>query len=175
MLNPDRGLNSLQPTRDREVLDWPSWPSYEQDEIAAATKALRTGLVNYWTGRQGQEFEREFSAYVGTRRAVAVSNGSVGLGCALRALNLEPESEVIVSPRTFVASVSEILLAGLTPVFADVDPDSQNISPESIEVRISERTGAIIAVHLAGWPCDMPKITALAECALGQILLTIKS
>ena len=163
MLNAAGGLEVLHLNSDEAISDLPSWPSYDQDEIAAATDALRRGCVNYWTGEQGREFEREFSSYLGTSHAVAVSNGSVALACALRALRLEPGAEVIVSPRTFVASVSEILLAGALPVFADVDPESQNITPESIEPLINKRTAAIVAVHVAGWPCDMPRINALAE------------
>ena len=163
MLNaPDR-LEVLPLDSDEVGLDLPSWPSYDHDEVAAATDVLRRGCVNYWTGDQGREFEREFSVCIGTRHAVAVSNGSVALACSLRALNLETGAEVIVSPRTFVASVSEILLAGALPVFADVDPRSQNITPETIEPLISDRTAAIVAVHVAGWPCDMPEINALAE------------
>jgi dTDP-4-amino-4,6-dideoxygalactose transaminase len=163
MLNPAGGLEVLHLNSDEVISDLPTWPSYDQDEIAAATDALRGGCVNYWTGEQGREFEREFSSYLGTSHAVAVSNGSVALACALRALSLRPGAEVIVSPRTFVASVSEILLAGALPVFADVDPGSQNITPESIEPLINKRTAAIVAVHVAGWPCDMPRINALAE------------
>ena len=163
MLNVADRLEVLHLGGDEPISDLPSWPSYDHDEVVAATDALKRGCVNYWTGEQGREFEREFSAYIGTSHAVAVSNGSVALACSLRALNLEPRAEVIVSSRTFVASVSEILLAGALPVFADVDPRSQNITPETIEPLISERTAAIVAVHVAGWPCDMPKINALAE------------
>ncbi|SVB80150.1 uncharacterized protein METZ01_LOCUS233004, partial [marine metagenome] len=163
MLNAPDGLKILSLDSDEAGLDLPSWPSYDHDEVAAATDALKRGCVNYWTGDQGREFEREFSICIGTRHAVAVSNGSVALACSLRALNFEPGAEVIVSPRTFVASVSEILLAGALPVFADVDRRSQNITPETIEPLISDRTAAIVAVHVAGWPCDMPKINALAE------------
>jgi len=163
MLNRAGGLQVLYPDNDEASKDLPSWPSYDRDEIAAATDALRTGRVNYRAGEQGRGFEREFSAYIGTSHAVAVSNGSVALACALRALRLEPGAEVIVSPRTFVASVSEILLAGSLPVFADVDSESQNITPESIDPLINKRTAAIVAVHVAGWPCDMPGINALAD------------
>lgn len=163
MLNASDGLEVPSLDSGETGLDLPSWPSYDHDEIAAATDALRTGCVNYWTGDQGRRFEREFSVCIGTRHAVAVSNGSVALACSLRALNLEPGAEVIVSPRTFVASVSEILLAGALPVFADVDRMSQNITPETIERLISDRTAAIVAVHVAGWPCNMPKINALAQ------------
>jgi dTDP-4-amino-4,6-dideoxygalactose transaminase len=140
----------------------PPWPLFENDEIAAATAVLRTGRVNYWTGEECRLFEKEFAKSHGVARAIAVSNGSVAIGMALRALQLPPNSEVIVTPRTFVATVSEIVLAGHTPIFADVDRDSQNLTVESIAPLISDRTAAIVVVHLAGWPCDMRRIVQLA-------------
>jgi dTDP-4-amino-4,6-dideoxygalactose transaminase len=143
--------------------EFPGWPSYGSDEIVSAIDILNSGQVNYWTGNEGRVFEKEFETYSGSRHAVAVGNGSMALGTSLRALNLEPGAEVIVTPRTFIASVSEIVLANAVPVFADVDPISQNITPETIEPLISNRTGAIMTVHLAGWPCDMEKIRALAD------------
>ena len=146
----------------KETLKFPTWPVYAQDEVDVATAVLRSGAVNYWAGDHGRRFEREFAAYIGADHGVAVSNGSLALGIALRGLNLRPGAEVIVTPRTFIASVSEILLAGAVPVFADVDPDSQNISTETIEPLIGQRTAAIMTVHLAGWPCDMPGIVDLA-------------
>ncbi len=141
----------------------PSWPSFEDDEIAAATAVLRRGQVNYWTGNECRLFEKEFAESHGVARAIAVSNGSVAIGMALRALQLPPNSEVIVTPRTFVATVSEIVLAGHVPVFADVDRDSQNLTVETIAPLISDRTAAILVVHLAGWPCDMGRIVQLAS------------
>lgn len=144
-------------------LEFPAWPRYRAEEIEAASEILRSGRVNYWTGDEGRNFEREFSAYIGTEHAVAVSNGSAALGVALRALQLTPGAEVVVTPRTFVATVSEILLAGLRPVFADVDPDSQNLTSETIAAVLSERTEAVLVVHLAGWPCEMESIVSLAE------------
>ncbi len=140
----------------------PGWPVYADDEITSTEKVLASGRTNYWTGNEGRSFEQEFAEYFGVNRAITVSNGSVALGIALRALQLPPNSEVIVTPRTFIATASEILLAGHRPIFADIDLDSQNITAETIEPLISERTGAVMLVHLAGWPCDMPAITSLA-------------
>jgi dTDP-4-amino-4,6-dideoxygalactose transaminase len=142
---------------------WPHWPVYADDEISASSRVLQTGRVNYWTGSEGRLFEQEFAEYVGLRHGIAVANGSVALGIALRALNLGPGAEVVVTPRTFIASVNEIILAGAVPVFADVDVDSQNVTAESVAAVISPRTAAILAVHLAGWPCDMPGLTDLAN------------
>jgi dTDP-4-amino-4,6-dideoxygalactose transaminase len=141
---------------------FPKWPVHEDDELRAVEQVLASGQVNYWTGREGVRFEQEFVDYLGVKHAVAVSNGSVALGLALRTLDLNNGAEVIVTPRTFIASVSEIILAGGVPVFADIDPESQNISAQTIEPLIGPRTEAIMTVHLAGWPCDMPAINELA-------------
>ena len=143
--------------------EFPNWPEYSAQEAEIVTEVLRSGRVNYWTGEQGRLFEQEFAAYHDVSHGIAVSNGSVALGIALRALELPANAEVIVTPRTFIASVSEILLAGATPVFADVDRDSQNLTAESIEAVLSDKTAAVLVVHLAGWPCDMPAITELAR------------
>ena len=124
---------------------------------------LRSTRVNYWTGEEGREFERDFADWCGSRHAVAVSNGTVALDLALRALEIGPGDEVVVTPRSFLASASCVVTAGATPVFADVDHDSGNITPASIEEACTPRTRAVICVHLGGWPCDMELIMALAE------------
>lgn len=139
------------------------WPVFDEEQVAAAADVLRSGKVNYWTGSEGREFEREFAAFCGTNHAVAVANGTLALDLALQGCGIGPGDEVIVAPRTFIASVSCVVNAGATPVFADVDPDSGNISPETIAAVVTDRTRAVIPVHLAGWPCDMPGIVSLAE------------
>jgi dTDP-4-amino-4,6-dideoxygalactose transaminase len=136
---------------------------YADDEIAAVQQVLASGKVNYWTGTEGREFEREYAAYVGVDHGIALANGSVALELALRALHIGAGDEVIVTPRTFIASASSIVICGAAPVFADVDPDSQNITAETIAPHINSRTRAIILVHLAGWPCDMAPILELAK------------
>ena len=141
----------------------PAWPVFGDDEINAASSVLASGKVNYWTGEQGRQFELEFAAFAGTRYAVAVANGTVALELALHALEIGPGDEVIVPSRSFVASASCVVMRGATPVFADVDPDSQNISAETIVRALTPRTSAIIAVHLAGWPCNMDPILAIAR------------
>lgn len=138
------------------------WPSFSEDEALAVANVVRSNKVNYWTGQIGREFEREFAAWTGTAHAIALSNGTLALDLALKALGIGPGDEVIVTPRTFIASVSCVVTAGATPVFVDVDRDSGNISPATIAPRITDRTRAVIAVHLAGWPCDMDGIMALA-------------
>jgi dTDP-4-amino-4,6-dideoxygalactose transaminase len=139
------------------------WPYYAEDEIQAVTDVLNSGKVNYWTGSVARQFEQAYASYVGVKHAIAVANGTVALDLAWIALGVGQGDEVIVTSRTFLASVSSIVLAGAIPVFADVDLDSQNITVETIAPLITPRTKAILCVHLAGWPCDMPKITALAR------------
>ena len=144
-------------------LPFAPWPHYAEDEIEAVTKVLRSGKVNYWTGQEGRHFEEEYAAAVGCGYAVALANGTNALELALVALQIPPGSEVITTPRTFIASASCIVMRGCSPVFADVDPDSGNITAETIAQVITAKTRAIIVVHLAGWPCDMDPIMALAE------------
>ncbi len=145
------------------------WPHFDADVISKVTALLTSGRVNYWTGDEGQKFEREISDFIGTKHAIAVANGTVALELCLEALQIGAHyggtilDEVIVTPRSFVASASAIKRAGARVIFADVDPISQNIAPRSIRSRITEYTRAVIAVHLAGWPCDMHGIRKLTE------------
>ena len=139
------------------------WPSFTQEETEAVSKVLLSNKVNYWTGHECREFEREFANFVGTKYAVAVSNGTTALDLAFIALGLSVGNEVIVTSRTFLASVSSIVNAGATPIFADVSLDSQNITIESISKVLTNKTKAIVCVHLAGWPCDMDPIMQFAE------------
>lgn len=126
-------------------------------------QVLLSNKVNYWTGTHCREFEKEFAAWTGAEHAIALANGTVALDLALKALGIGPGDEVIVTPRTFLASVSSVVNAGATPVFADIDRDTQNITPSTIRAVLTTRTRAIICVHLAGWPCDMDPIMALAS------------
>jgi len=139
------------------------WPSFTQEEADAVSKVLLSNKVNYWTGQECREFEKEFAQFVGTKHAVAVANGTVALDVALKALGIGAGDDVIVTSRTFLASASSIVTAGANPVFADVELDSQNISRRTIEAVLTPNTKAIICVHLAGWMCDMDPIMQLAE------------
>ncbi len=139
------------------------WPSFTQEEADAVSQVLLSNKVNYWTGTESREFEREFAQWADSKYAIAVGNGTLALDIALEVLGLQPEDEVIVTPRTFIASISSVVNAGAKPVFADIDENSGNISPQTIEAVITDKTRAIICVHLAGWPCDMDGIMALAE------------
>lgn len=148
---------SLQPDSSE------AWPFYEDDEIRAVEAVLRSGRVNQWTGDRVTAFERAWEAYLGSGRAIALANGSLALELALRAFGIGPGDEVVVTPRSFVASASCVRLVGATPVFAEVDRDSGAITAASIEAVLTPRTRAAIPVHLGGWPADMPAIMALAR------------
>lgn len=139
------------------------WPSFTQEESEAVSRVLLSNKVNYWTGQEGRQFEKEFGAFAGCEYAVALANGTLALDVAFKALDVGEGDEVIVTSRTFLASVSSIVLAGATPVFADIDRDSQNITADTIQAVITDKTKAIVCVHLAGWPCDMNPIMALAQ------------
>ncbi len=139
------------------------WPHFEPEEIEAVCNVLRSGKINYWTGDEGRKFEQEFAAHAGCKYGVALANGTVALELALYALGIGQGDEVITSSRTFIASASCAVMRGARPVIADVDRVSQNITADTIRVTISPRTRAIIAVHLAGWPCDMDPILELAR------------
>src|SRR5690625_4900517 len=138
------------------------WPSFTQEEADAVSKVLLSNKVNYWTGSECRDFEKEFAAFAATPFAVALANGTVAIDVALWALGIGEGDEVVVTSRTFLASASSIVNAGAIPVFADVDADSQNITADSIAAVLSPRTRAITCVHLAGWPCDMDPIMELA-------------
>jgi dTDP-4-amino-4,6-dideoxygalactose transaminase len=140
-----------------------SWPSFTQEESDAVSRVLLSNKVNYWTGDEGHEFEKEFAEFSDTEYAIAVANGTVALDLALIGLDIGSGDEVIVTPRTFLASVSSIVSCGATPIFSDVDTNSQNITAESITAVLTQKTKAIICVHLAGMPCEMDEIMALAK------------
>ncbi len=142
---------------------WPGWPHYEDQQIAAVTDVLRSGKVNYWTGEICRNFESEYARSLGVPHAIAVANGTNAIELALEAFNIGPGDEVIVPCRTFLATASSVVTRGARPIFADVDPQSQNISATTIAPLLTPRTRAIVVVHLAGWPCDMDPIMDLAR------------
>ena len=138
------------------------WPSFTPEEADAVHRVVMSNKVNYWTGTETREFEKEFAAWCGTAHAVALANGTLALDVALKALGVGPGDEVVVTPRTFIASISCVVNAGAVPVFADVEADSGNVSARTIAAVLTPRTKAVVCVHLAGWPCDMDPIMALA-------------
>lgn len=139
------------------------WPSFTQEEANAVSTVIMSNKVNYWTGVECREFEKEFAKWNQSQYAIALSNGTLALDLALHALDIGPGDEVIVTPRTFLASVSSIVLCGATPIFADVDLNSQNITAATIAEKLTKKTRAIVAVHLAGMPCEMDEIMELAR------------
>lgn len=139
------------------------WPAFTPEEIADVSQVLASGKVNYWTGDLCRAFERRFAAWCGSRHAVALANGTLALDVALKTLGIGPGDEVIVTPRSFLASASTVVTAGADPVFADIDGNSQNLSAETIAPHVTARTKAVIVVHLGGLPCDMDPIMDLAR------------
>ena len=140
-----------------------TWPDYSKEEISQVKKVLESNKVNYWTGNECRKFEKEFAKYFGSKYSVSLSNGTVAIDLALKTLGIGQGDEVIVTSRTFIASVSSIVNAGATPVFADVCPNSQNFRSSSISKLIGKNTKAILCVHLAGWPCEMDNIMKIAN------------
>jgi len=143
--------------------DFASWPHFAADEIAAVTRVLASGSVNYWTGKECVQFEAEYAQHVGVQHAITLANGTLALELALCALGIGPGDEVVVPSRTFIASASCVVARGARPVVADIDPVSQNLTADTIRAVLTPRTRAIIAVHLAGWPCEMEPIMSLAR------------
>lgn len=143
----------------------PTWPAFDELDIEAVSRVLRSGRVNYWTGDDGAAFEAEFAAAHGVEHAIAMANGTVTLEAALAALGVSAGDEVIVPARTFIATASAVVARGAVPVIADVDAQSGNITAATIEAVLSPRTRAVIVVHLGGWPCDMDTIMEVASAA----------
>ncbi|MDO6542478.1 DegT/DnrJ/EryC1/StrS family aminotransferase [Photobacterium sanguinicancri] len=139
------------------------WPSFTEEEGNAVRDVLLSNKVNYWTGQECREFEKEFANWAGCEYAIALGNGTLALDVALKALGVGAGDDVITTPRTFLASASSIVTAGANPIFADVDLNSQNITAETIEAVLTPNTKAVIVVHLAGMPAEMDAIMALSE------------
>lgn len=143
--------------------NFPVWPVIEHDEIEAATQVLRSGKINYWTGSQGRDFERAFANYIGCEYAIALANGTLALELALKAIKLQPGAEVIVPSKTFIATASAVVACNGTPIVADVDLHTQNITLDTIKPLVTTKTQAIIVVHLGGLSCDMDPIVQFAQ------------
>lgn len=141
-----------------------AWPRFDEDEIEAVEKVLRSGRVNGLVhGEMTEALAREFALYCGSEFGFCVANGTLGLEVAMRALGIGNGDEVIVPARSFYASASAVMAVGAVPAFADVDPVSQNLDPASVRRLVGPNTKAIIAVHLAGLPCDMASIGEIAD------------
>jgi len=140
-----------------------SWPQFDENAIKAVETVLRSGKVNYWTGKQGMEFEKQFAAWQGSKYAVSVATGTAALHVALNSLGIGPGDEVIVPSYTFIASSFSIVQAGAIPRFADVNLEDHCLSVASAEKLVTKRTRAIMPVHLYGNVCDMDQIQAFAR------------
>ena len=147
----------------QEAPHFAKWPYPAADEIDAAMRALRSGKVNYHTGEQGRLFEAEFAQFIGCKHAIALATGTVALATALNTLGLGPGDELITTNRTLIAMTQCAVALGARPVIADVDHESQNLTAETIRPMITPRSKVIVAVHLAGWPCEMDGIMQLAQ------------
>src|SRR3954470_2195319 len=139
------------------------WPHFEPDEIEAVAAVLRAGKINYWTGAEGTEFEREYAAYVGRKHGVVLANGTLALELALIALGIGPGDDVVVRSRTFVATASCVAMRGGRALCAEIDRESGNVTAETLRAALTPKTKAIIPVHMSGWPCAMDAIMALAR------------
>lgn len=139
------------------------WPWFDEELIEASSRVLRSGKVNYWTGTECRDFETEYAAAIGSRHAIALTNGTVALELALYGFGIGPGDEVIVPCRTFIASASCAVMRGAKPVVADLDRDSGTVTVDTIRAVATPRTKAVVAVHLAGWPCDLDPIMEFAE------------
>lgn len=153
----------MHPSHSSKLSPLSPWPNFTDEAIEKVQSVLRSGKVNYWTGQECRLFEEEFAAYIGTRYAIALANGSVAIELALHVLGIHSGDEVVTTCCSFIATASSVVLCGARPVFADIDPVSQNITAETIARVLTPRTKAIIVVHLAGWPCEMDPILALAR------------
>ncbi len=153
-------IDGAAPVRERPFAPW---PVFAADEIEAATAVLASGKVNYWTGSECRAFEEEFAAACGCRHAISLANGTLALELALIGLGVGPGDEVVVPSRTFIATASSVVARGARPVVADVDRDTGNLTADTVAAVLTARTRAIIPVHLAGWPCDMDALLALAD------------
>jgi dTDP-4-amino-4,6-dideoxygalactose transaminase len=142
---------------------FPGWPSFTPEIIEAAMQPLKSGKVNYWTGTLGMKFEQKFAEWNGAKFGISTSSGTSALHVGLAGLGIGPGDEVIVPSYTFIASSFSICQAGAIPVFADVEKESHTLSPESVETNISERTRAIMPVHLYGIVSNMGPLLEIAK------------
>jgi len=149
--------------RDVGKRPFPSVPIIDEEDMARVIEVLKTGKLTCLFGAMVRKFEEEFSAYYGVKHAIATSSGTTALHAAIEAAGIGPGDEVITSPTTFIATANAILQNNAIPVFADIDPKTYDISPDSISEKITDRTRAILPVHIYGHPCDMDPIMDMAE------------
>jgi dTDP-4-amino-4,6-dideoxygalactose transaminase len=149
--------------RKAKTKPFPEWPMYDEKERRALTEVLESRVWWRTPGTKTLEFERSFAAFHGARHGVAVTNGTAALEVVMAALNVGPGDEVIVPDFTFIATASTVLFAGALPVMVDVQPDTYCIDPDLVEAAITQRTKAIIAVHMGGHPADLDRLAEIAR------------
>lgn len=159
-MSSELALNGGRPVTSEA---FPPWPWFTEETVQAAMEPLRSGKVNYWTGELGMKFEQAFADWNGSKFGISTSSGTSALHTALAGLGIGPGDEVIVPSYTFIATSFSVCQAGAVPVFADVEPRSHTISAEDIEAKVSDRTRAVIVVHLYGEICDMGAIMDVAK------------
>ncbi|MEM2819823.1 MAG: DegT/DnrJ/EryC1/StrS family aminotransferase, partial [Candidatus Bathyarchaeia archaeon] len=148
-----------EPTRKKP---FPKWPVFDEREVRALKGVLESGLWGVG-GQRKREFEERFAAYQHAKYGVAVTSGTAALEISLRSLGIGCGDEVILPPYTFMATMIAILYVNAIPVFADIEPETYTIDPKSVEEVISERTKAILPVHIAGRPADMDALLSIAR------------
>jgi len=139
------------------------WPTFDQKQIDLTTSILKSGKVNYWTGSEGKAFEKDFAEYCNTNYSIALANGTVALTAAYEAIGISHGDEIIMTPRTFIATASSAVLLGAKPIFVDIDENSGCLNADLVESSITKKTKAIVVVHLGGWPADLYKLCKLAK------------
>lgn len=144
--------SNIKDDSQKRVIDW---PYYDDDEIQSVVSTLKSGKINYWTGTKNKEFETKFANYIGVDYAITLANGTLALELALRCLDIGPNDEVIIPSKTYVATATTVLNVNANVIFSDVDMVTQNITVEEIEKVRTDKTKAIICVHLGGMPCNM--------------------
>lgn len=153
-------LNGGNPVR---TASWPKWPVWDQSVETDINRMYRSGKWYRNKGKYCEKFEEKYATLVGSKYCLATSSGTTALTIALHALGVDAGDEVLVSPYTFIATYNAIFLSKALPVFVDTDPETFLIDPKKIEERITERTTAILPVHIYGLPCDMDAINTVAK------------
>ena len=150
------------PVRDIRARPWPSWPVATEEDIAAVADVLRSGKWNRWRSDRVEALEAALREFTGAAHVIALASGTAGLEVALKAAGVQPGDEVILPAYTYIATATAVLQVGGVPFFADIIPETENVDPASMESLITERTRALLPVHVSGLPCDMSAINALA-------------
>ena len=151
------------PVRNTKERPWPSWPLATEDDIAAVAAVLRSGKWNRWRSDRVEALEEALREFTGAAHVIALASGTAGLEVALKAAGVRPGDEVILPAYTYIATATAVLQVGGVPVFADIIPETENVDPASMESLITERTRALLPVHVSGLPCDMAAILDVAE------------